>query len=123
MRNAGGLERDAAFATIYPVPTRGRAKVGRVDIGAQMMTGNTGRSFDAEDMLGRYPLGTLEPFPDGRLLNATNTRKFTLRACNLEGLFKGFERGGDRVHIPNYSKNYRAVNPKTNMARYSYGYR
>lgn len=83
------------------------------------MTGNASCSFDAQDVLGRYPLGTLEPFPDGGLLDAADARKFALRTGGLQGLLKCFEGSGDQVHIPSYSNRNRSVKCKSRVCRYS----
>lgn len=83
------------------------------------MTRNASCSFDAKDVLGGYPLGTLEPFPHGGLLDAANARKLALRTRDLQGLLKCFEGGGDQVHTAIYSNRNRLVKCKSRVCAYS----
>lgn len=66
----------------------------RVDIGAQVVAGHTGRRFDAQDVFGGEALAGLQPLPDGGLGDAANGRHRLLAASSFDRVFERFERGG-----------------------------
>jgi hypothetical protein len=72
LQSAVLIERDALRALIYTFPGRRGAKIGRVDVGAQEMTGNAGGRFDREDVFGGEAVALLNPFPDSRLPYSAN---------------------------------------------------
>lgn len=117
------MERDAALSSVYPDPCGHRGLLDRVNVGAKQMTGHAGGGFDAQDEFGGQALGALQPLPHGGLGNAADASQFALRLSDRQRLLQGFKRGWCWGHTLGYSKYYSTVNPKTNMDRYSLGYR
>lgn len=106
-------------ARIYALPSRRRAKIGRVDIGAQEMTGNAGGGFDCKHVLCGQALGRLKPLPDGGLSDVADPRELRLRAGQFYGPHEGFVWGYCIVHTSTYSIWNNVVNSISRVLRYS----
>ena len=62
----------------------------RINIGPQIVAGDTGRRFDPQNIFSWQNISALQPLPHCRLRISADTGHFCLRSCFFDGHFKCF---------------------------------
>jgi hypothetical protein len=109
------IEEDCRLVAIYPLigamPARAGRKINRIEIGTQMMPGNTGELLGQQDMLCRQLPGLVQPPPNCGLGHAEMLSHGFLGREEIRDHHQGFVSGGCR-HTLTYMCERITVNEK-----------